>query len=342
MFRSTGRLSLTIIPSQRSSRRSMTFQIVKLSLRSVFRPRWRWLQVLVRLSSPLYVRGYLFGDLAHLPTPPQNPTMYIALNPWSLPEYLLLHSTVLSHSYPKSNSTSRDDLKPIDWYSVARTLNETLVSVPTNPPYRSAWDCLHRFSIPWLRPSLPPPSPQLQRSVLDSPSTEIYPVEADMQHVYTHPTLQTDMHDLMEMYLILTEVFCSLEPDQQSSECATAALISPATLNEVFQSTPMRTTKIRHPGNSRHCSFFNHALVDRVDDNVLPSQTTQATLPRLTYHLERWATQPNAVYRRGFMPASSTPLSFVTFTDQDKDQLQQTVGKRMESSGGKVAGCQPI
>src|SRR5579863_4859010 len=93
-----------------------------------------------------------------VPSPPLSPSVYLTLHPWTLPEYLLLLSI-------KPLGTQTDDM---NWDEIATKLSAATMHQP-----RSAWDCWHRWIVPWCRPQ-PPPKPR--------PNT--YPHVPGVQHEY--------------------------------------------------------------------------------------------------------------------------------------------------------------
>ncbi|KAH9986864.1 hypothetical protein BJV77DRAFT_1070774 [Russula vinacea] len=80
------------------------------------------------------------SEHCEVPSPPLSPTVYLTLHPWTLPEYLLLLS-IKPHR-------SKDD--NISWEEVASKLNADTRHSP-----RSAWDCWHRWVVPWCRSQHP-------------------------------------------------------------------------------------------------------------------------------------------------------------------------------------------
>lgn len=183
---------------------------------------------------------------ALLPSPPQDPLIYIAFNPWTFPEYLLLQSIIISHSNIVGDFTN--NVRLTDWNRVARTLNETAASFSVPVPYRTAWDCWHRYSVPWLRPS--PTSTSLPSPLSVKPTNELYPDAPGVQRAYTTATLQADMHQLIDIYTILTKMLLFLHSDKQQS--ATAAFSICDIISDVFQTrNPPRSSKrSRHPGKT--------------------------------------------------------------------------------------------
>ena len=105
-----------------------------------------------------------------VPSPPLSPTVYLTLHPWTLPEYLLLLSI-------KPFGSKNDDMS---WDEVASKLNED-----TRYPQRSAWDCWHRWVVPWCRS---------QRS--SKPRRKTYPHAPGVQHEYKF----ADLEGLIELW----------------------------------------------------------------------------------------------------------------------------------------------
>ena len=105
-----------------------------------------------------------------VPSPPLSPTVYLTLHPWTLPEYLLLLSI------KPRDSKSKD----ISWDEVASKLNTN-----TRYPQRSAWDCWHRWVVPWCRPE--------QSS---KPRRNTYPHAPGVQHEYKF----ADLEGLIELW----------------------------------------------------------------------------------------------------------------------------------------------
>ena len=105
-----------------------------------------------------------------VPSPPLSPTVYLTLHPWTLPEYLLLLS-IKPHR-------SKDD--NISWEEVASKLNADTRHSP-----RSAWDCWHRWVVPWCRSQHPSKSKR-----------NTYPHVPGVQHEYKF----ADLEGLIELW----------------------------------------------------------------------------------------------------------------------------------------------
>jgi hypothetical protein len=105
-----------------------------------------------------------------VPSPPLSPTVYLTLHPWTLPEYLLLLSI-------KPLGSKNDD---ISWDEVASKLNED-----TRYPQRSAWDCWHRWVVPWCR-----------SRHASKPRRKTYPHAPGVQHEYKF----ADLEGLIELW----------------------------------------------------------------------------------------------------------------------------------------------
>lgn len=108
------------------------------------------------------------------PSPPLSPSVYLTLNPWTIPEYMLLLSI-------KPLSSQNDDMS---WDEIAAKLN----AITRHQP-RSAWDCWHRWMVPWCRPKRPSKS---------RPNT--YPHAPGVQHDYKF----ADLEGLIELWTTLT------------------------------------------------------------------------------------------------------------------------------------------
>ena len=105
-----------------------------------------------------------------VPSPPLSPTVYLTLHPWTLPEYLLLLSI-------KPLGSKDDDTC---WDEVAGKLN-----VGTRYPQRSAWDCWHRWAVPWCRSQHP-----------SKPRRNTYPHAPGVQQEYKF----ADLEGLIELW----------------------------------------------------------------------------------------------------------------------------------------------
>ena len=105
-----------------------------------------------------------------VPSPPLSPTVYLTLHPWTLPEYLLLLSIL-----PLGSKNDN-----ISWDEVASKLN-----VDTRRPPRSAWDCWHRWAVPWCRSQHP-----------SKPKRSTYPHAPGVQHEYKF----ADLEGLIELW----------------------------------------------------------------------------------------------------------------------------------------------
>ena len=93
-----------------------------------------------------------------VPSPPRSPSVYLTLHPWTLPEYLQLLSI-------KPLGSKTDNMP---WDEVANKLNSATRHQP-----RSAWDCWHRWMVPWRRPEHP-----------SKPRPNTYPHAPGVQHEY--------------------------------------------------------------------------------------------------------------------------------------------------------------
>ncbi|KAI9439034.1 hypothetical protein H4582DRAFT_1946266 [Lactarius indigo] len=109
-----------------------------------------------------------------IPSPPLSPLVYLTLRPWTLPEYLLLLSEI-----PLCSNEEE-----ADWEEVAGKLNTA-----TNYQPRSAWDCWHRWAVPWCRP-------QYQAE----PRANTYPCAPGVQHEYDF----LDLEGLIDLWRTLT------------------------------------------------------------------------------------------------------------------------------------------
>ncbi|KAF8493732.1 hypothetical protein F5888DRAFT_1722543 [Russula emetica] len=110
------------------------------------------------------------SENCEVPSPPLSPTVYLTLRPWTLPEYLLLLSI-------KPLGSKNDD---ICWDEVASKLN-----ADTRYPQRSAWDCWHRWVVPWCRSQQP-----------SKPRRNTYPHAPGVQHEYKF----ADLEGLIELW----------------------------------------------------------------------------------------------------------------------------------------------
>ena len=113
------------------------------------------------------------------PSPPLSPSVYLTLHPWTLPEYLLLLSI-------KPLNGKTDD---VCWEEIARKLNTATRHQP-----RSAWDCWHRWAVPWCRS---------QKPIMPRPKT--YPHAPGVQHEYKF----SDLEGLIELWTILSSAMGS-------------------------------------------------------------------------------------------------------------------------------------
>jgi hypothetical protein len=116
----------------------------------------------------------IYYFLSAVPSPPLSPSVYLTLHPWALPEYLLLLSI-------KPLGGQNDD---ISWDEIAVKLN----AVTRHQP-RSAWDCWHRWMVPWCRP---------QHHSKSRPNT--YPHAPGVQHEYKF----ADLDGLIELWSLLS------------------------------------------------------------------------------------------------------------------------------------------
>ena len=114
-----------------------------------------------------------------VPSPPLSPSVYLTLHPWTLPEYMLLLSI-------KPLSSQTDD---VSWDEIAAKLNAGTRHQP-----RSAWDCWHRWMVPWCRPQHRPKS---------RPNT--YPHALGVQHEYKF----ADLEGLIELWMLLSSAMGS-------------------------------------------------------------------------------------------------------------------------------------
>ncbi|KAI9461521.1 hypothetical protein F5148DRAFT_240974 [Russula earlei] len=99
-----------------------------------------------------------------VPSPPRSPSVYLTLHPWTLPEYLLLLSI-------KPLDSKNDNMH---WNEVASKLNAA-----TRHQSRTAWDCWHRWMVPWCCPE--------HRS---KPRPNTYPHAPGVQHEYKFSDLE--------------------------------------------------------------------------------------------------------------------------------------------------------
>lgn len=111
-----------------------------------------------------------------VPTPPLSPSVYLTLRPWTLPEYLLLLSI-------KPLSSKTDNMH---WDEIASKLNAV-----TRHQSRSAWDCWHRWVVPWCRPQH-----------ASKPRPDTYPHAPGVQHEYKF----SDLEGLIELWASLSSV----------------------------------------------------------------------------------------------------------------------------------------
>jgi len=93
-----------------------------------------------------------------VPSQPLSPSVYLTLHPWTLPEYLQLLSI--------KPLGSKNDTMP--WDEVASKLSSSIRHQP-----RSAWDCWHRWMVPWCRSEHP-----------TKPRPNTYPHAPGVQHEY--------------------------------------------------------------------------------------------------------------------------------------------------------------
>jgi hypothetical protein len=116
---------------------------------------------------------------SEIPSPPLSPSVYLTLHPWTLPEYLLLLSI-------KPPCSENDDMC---WEEVADKLNAA-----TRHQSRSAWDCWHRWVVPWCRS---------QQTKIPRPNT--YPHAPGVQHEYKF----ADLEGLIELWTSLSSAMKS-------------------------------------------------------------------------------------------------------------------------------------
>lgn len=109
-----------------------------------------------------------------LPSPPLSPLVYLTLRPWTLPEYMLLLSMI-----PPCGKEGG-----VAWEEIAAKLNTV-----TNHQPRSAWDCWHRWAVPWCRS---------QQEA--EPRENTYPHAPGVQHEYK----LLDLEGLIELWTTLT------------------------------------------------------------------------------------------------------------------------------------------
>jgi hypothetical protein len=156
-----------------------------------------------------------------IPLPPLSPSVYLTLNPWTLPEYLLLLSI-------KPLRSKNDDLC---WEEIARKLN-----VATRRQPRSTWDCWHRWTVPWCRS---------QQPIIPRPDT--YPNAPGVQHEYKF----SDLEGLIELWTSLSSSSHGLLTPLSFPEPTTAAAAGEA--------QPHRTIgRACHPGAQSCASHFMH------------------------------------------------------------------------------------
>jgi len=108
-----------------------------------------------------------------IPSPPLSPLVYLTLRPWTLPEYMLLLSMI---------PPGKED--GVAWDEVAAKFNAA-----TNHQPRNAWDCWHRWAVPWCRP-------QQQAE----PRANTYPHAPGVQHEYN----LLDLEGLIDLWSALT------------------------------------------------------------------------------------------------------------------------------------------
>jgi hypothetical protein len=109
-----------------------------------------------------------------VPSPPLSPLVYLALRPWTLPEYMLL----LSMTTPCGKEDG------VAWDEIAAKFNAA-----TNHQARNAWDCWHRWAVPWCRP---------QQEA--EPRANTYPHAPGVQHGYN----LLDLEGLIDLWSALT------------------------------------------------------------------------------------------------------------------------------------------
>jgi hypothetical protein len=149
-----------------------------------------------------------------LPSPPLSPTVYLTLHPWTLPEYLLLLSF-------KPLCSKNDDMC---WEEIAHKFN-----VATRHQPRNAWDCWHRWAVPWCRP---------QQSII--PRRNTYPHAPGVQHEYKFSDLEG-----------LIELWTSLSGAMRSPHGFAMPLAFPEPTTEAVQ--PRRAAgRAYHPGAHAH------------------------------------------------------------------------------------------
>ncbi|KAI0259163.1 hypothetical protein BC834DRAFT_907579 [Gloeopeniophorella convolvens] len=158
------------------------------------------------------------AEFQEVPSPPASPSVYLTLRPWTLPEYLLLLSI-------KPLGTQDDGLS---WEDVAGKLNMSTAHQP-----RGAWDCWHRWAVPWCRPAQP---------IWIQPHT--YPHAPGVQHEYKY----SELEGLIELWTALSR---ALEGSQISLPPLTAPAVplTPETL-------PSRHLmgRARHPDYPPRCA----------------------------------------------------------------------------------------
>ncbi len=145
--------------------------------------RLHWMQYLSWSISPLGTKVGLDPSRgnrslsSHLitlavPSPPLSPLVYLTLRPWTLPEYLLLLSVIPLCSKEED----------ADWEEIAGKLNAATSHQP-----RSAWDCWHRWAVPWSHPQA-------------EPRANTYPHAPGVQHEYNF----LDLEGLIDLWTTLT------------------------------------------------------------------------------------------------------------------------------------------
>ena len=148
---------------------------------------------------------------------PSDPYAHLSSTPWTLPEYLELLSLVHYVSHHDSTYDICLDGDHHDWSRIANMLNSLRPS--TSGPPRSAWDCWHRLTVPWIR------APSTSVSEEERASNSLFSHAPGVQHSYKF----VDLAQLIDVYDMLARVLATAldDPIQALPPVSSATAVSP-------------------------------------------------------------------------------------------------------------------
>lgn len=148
---------------------------------------------------------------------PSDPYAHLSSTPWTLPEYLELLSLVHYVSHHDSTYDICLDGDHHDWSRIANMLNSLRPSTSGSP--RSAWDCWHRLTVPWIR------APSTSVSEEERASSSLFSHAPGVQHSYKF----VDLAQLIDVYDMLARVLATAldDPIQALPPVSSATVVSP-------------------------------------------------------------------------------------------------------------------